>query len=61
MQNKLKQIRDEAIEKINAAGELDKLNEIKVAFLGKKGELTAIMKSMKDIPRRPSCLRSDGQ
>ncbi len=49
MQNKLKQIRDEAIEKINAAGELDKLNEIKVAFLGKKGELTAIMKSMKDL------------
>lgn len=49
MQNKLKQIRDEAIEKINAAGELDKLNEIRVAFLGKKGELTAIMKSMKDL------------
>ena len=49
MQNKLKQIRDEAIERINAARELDKLNDIRVAFLGKKGELTAIMKSMKEL------------
>lgn len=49
MQNRLKQIRDEAIEKINSAPELDKLNDIRVAFLGKKGELTAIMKSMKDL------------
>ncbi len=49
MQEKLKQIRNEAIEQINAAGELEKLNEIRVAFLGKKGQLTAIMKSMKDL------------
>ena len=27
----------------------DKLNEVKVAYLGKKGELTAILKSMKDV------------
>ena len=27
----------------------NKLNEVKVAYLGKKGELTAILKSMKDV------------
>ena len=29
--------------------ELDKLNEIRVSFLGKKGELTSVLKSMKEV------------
>lgn len=29
--------------------ELDKLNDIRVAFLGKKGELTSVLKSMKEV------------
>ncbi len=37
------------MEQIDASQQLDKLNEIKVAFLGKKGELTSILKSMKDV------------
>lgn len=49
MKEKLKAIMDEALEKINASEELDKLNEIRVAFLGKKGKLTDILKSMKDV------------
>ncbi len=49
MKEKLKAIVDEALEKIKASEELDKLNEIRVAFLGKKGELTEILKSMKDV------------
>jgi len=49
MKEKLKAIVDEALEKIKASEELDKLNEIRVAFLGKKGKLTEILKSMKDI------------
>ena len=28
---------------------LDKLNEVRVSFLGKKGELTAVLKGMKDV------------
>ena len=28
---------------------LEKLNEIRVAYLGKKGELTSVLKSMKDV------------
>lgn len=49
MKEKLKAIIDEALAKINASEELDKLNDIRVAFLGKKGELTNVLKSMKDV------------
>ncbi|QHQ61157.1 phenylalanine--tRNA ligase subunit alpha [Anaerocolumna sedimenticola] len=49
MKEKLKAIVDEALVKIQASEELDKLNDIRVAFLGKKGELTEILKSMKDV------------
>ncbi|MBO5484062.1 MAG: phenylalanine--tRNA ligase subunit alpha [Lachnospiraceae bacterium] len=49
MKDKLKKIMDEAMEQIDASQQLDKLNEIKVSFLGKKGELTSILKSMKDV------------
>lgn len=51
MKERLQQIRDNAMTQMKAADALDKLNEIKVAFLGKKGELTTIMKSMRDIPK----------
>lgn len=49
MKEKLKVIMDEALEQINASEQLEKLNEIRVAFLGKKGELTSVLKSMKDV------------
>lgn len=49
MKDKLKKIMDEAMEQIDSSQQLDKLNEIKVSFLGKKGELTSILKSMKDV------------
>ena len=32
-----------------SSGELGKLNDVRVAFLGKKGELTAVLKGMKDV------------
>ncbi len=51
MNEKLQQIRENAVAQIEAADSLEKLNEIRITFLGKKGELTAIMKSMKDIPK----------
>ncbi len=50
MKEKLISIKEEALSRINAADSMDKLNEIKVAILGKKGQLTEVMKSMKDIP-----------
>jgi phenylalanyl-tRNA synthetase alpha chain len=49
MKEKLKALVDEALTQINASEQLERLNEIKVAFLGKKGELTTVLKSMKDV------------
>ncbi len=45
----LEQIRENALDQISQAGSLEKLNEIRVNFLGKKGELTRVLKSMKDV------------
>jgi len=49
MNNQLKEIRDRALAMLGNAENLEKLNEARVAFLGKKGELTAVLKSMKNI------------
>lgn len=49
MKEKLQKIREEAISQIQASKELSKLNDVRVAFLGKKGELTAVLKGMKDV------------
>ena len=46
MKEKLEQINKEAIEKINQINSLQELNELRVKYLGKKGELTAILKGM---------------
>ncbi len=50
MEEKLQEIREEALRRISEADGLDRLNEVRVAFLGKKGELTAVLKGMKDVP-----------
>ncbi len=49
MKEKLQAIREEALAKIEAAKDLDALNNIKVDVLGKKGELTQVLKGMKDV------------
>lgn len=49
MKEKLSKIVEEAIESIESSEQLDKLNDIKVAYLGKKGELTSVLKGMKDV------------
>lgn len=49
MNTMLQRIKEETLSKIEASGSIDKLNEIKVAVLGKKGELTQVLKGMKDI------------
>ena len=49
MKEKLQAIREEALAKIEAANDLDALNDIKVNVLGKKGELTQVLKGMKDV------------
>ncbi len=49
MKEKLEQIREEALRQIGEAGTPEALNEVRVAFLGKKGSLTTVLKSMKDV------------
>ncbi|MCR5453127.1 MAG: phenylalanine--tRNA ligase subunit alpha [Lachnospiraceae bacterium] len=49
MKEKLKEIQEKARKQIEEATGADSLNDIRVGFLGKKGELTAILKSMKDV------------
>lgn len=54
MKEKLEQIKAEALKQIETVSRqsspaLDKLNEIRVNYLGKKGELTALLKGMKDV------------
>ena len=45
----LDKIREEALKQIESSDGLEKLNEIRLNVLGKKGELTSILKSMKDV------------
>ncbi len=45
----LERIKQEALERIDKAELLDSLNEIRVSYLGKKGELTNVLKSLRDV------------
>ncbi len=49
MKAKLEQIREQALSQIKLSDTTEKLNEARVNFLGKKGELTSVLKSMKDV------------
>ncbi|MCI9569177.1 MAG: phenylalanine--tRNA ligase subunit alpha [Lachnospiraceae bacterium] len=49
MKEQLEKIKSEALARIDASDALEKLNDIRVAYLGKKGELTSVLKSMKDV------------
>ena len=49
MKERLEAIRERALAQINETDSLDKLNDIRVAFLGKKGELTEVLKGMKEV------------
>lgn len=49
MKDKLLEIQKKALEQIENAKELNSLNDVRVSILGKKGEMTAILKGMKDV------------
>lgn len=46
MQDSLQRIRDAALAAIAAAGDLGRLDQVRVQYLGKKGELTAILQQL---------------
>ena len=49
MKAKLEQIKERALSQIKDCDSADKLNELKVSILGKKGELTDLLKGMRDV------------
>lgn len=49
MKDLLKKITEEAIDKISASDNIERLNEIRVEFIGKKGKITELMKGMKNL------------
>lgn len=49
MKEKINELRELALREIGGAQTLEKAEEIRLRFLGKKGELTAILRNMKDV------------
>ena len=49
MKERLQKIREEAVARIQASKSPEALNDVRVSVLGKKGELTTLLKSMKDV------------
>ncbi|MBQ9504980.1 MAG: phenylalanine--tRNA ligase subunit alpha [Lachnospiraceae bacterium] len=49
MKTKLEEIKNKALKRIEESSDLEALNEVRVALLGKKGELTAVLKGMKEL------------
>ncbi len=49
MKERLEQVCQEALARLETADSMEALNEIRVAYLGKKGKLTEILKSMRDV------------
>ena len=49
MQNRIEEIKQKAMDLIAEANSPEKIQEARVKFLGKKGELTALLKAMKDV------------
>ena len=49
MKERLQKIREEAIARIKESRNPEALNDVRVSILGKKGELTALLKGMKEI------------
>lgn len=49
MLDELKELRRRAEEKVEITGEIEELNELKVKLLGRKGEITQLLKKLKDL------------
>ena len=48
---KLTTIREEALNKIASCKDMNELQSLRVLYLGKKGPIQEVMKSMKDLPK----------
>ena len=51
MKEKLLGIKDESMKLLNKVNTIKEIDELKVKYLGKKGEITKILKGMKDLSK----------
>ena len=49
MKEKIEQIKKEFVEEIKSIADLKSLEDLRIKYLGKKGELTAILRGMKEL------------
>ena len=50
MESKLKDILNRALSELKQVENMQALNEFKVKYLGKQGELTGILRGMREVP-----------
>lgn len=50
MQEKFNQLRKDAIESLASVSSISEIGELRAKFIGKNGEITSLLRSMKDIP-----------
>lgn len=48
---KIEDVQAEALQKINEANSMEELQQVRVAYLGKKGSIQALMAEMKSLPK----------
>ena len=51
LKEELEELRDDTLAKIENAQSSDALEEVRIAVLGKKGSLTAALRSMRELPK----------
>ena len=61
MKEKIEQIRQQALAAIEDAAGIDKLNDVKVAFLGKRTVIQPVKRNEGCCTRRQTKGRSDGE
>ncbi|MDN6161595.1 MAG: phenylalanine--tRNA ligase subunit alpha [Atopostipes sp.] len=49
LKSKLKELSAESLEKIETISEIDEIEQLRVSLLGKKGQLTELLKGMRDL------------
>ncbi len=58
MVERIQEIETEALAAIDKAGSATELEDARVNYLGRKAELTLILRGIADLPNRPSVDRS---
>ena len=49
LKERLEELRQQGLEEIKQSDDLDRVNDVRVRLLGKKGPLTSVLRGMKDL------------